>query len=163
MVYPLVTKLLGYRKSFRLGSLVFAIGCILTPLANRISGPIGNGQSDHMYSNSTNGLNTTMLTFTTDNSLIAIVDYNDNHFNNLWTFSTLYGSKYQFQGGNRSVLNIFEHYSNNSLDNNSTNNNCHGSRLGNTVGKNSVKRIPARVWLTLSWILATSTIGRFAQ
>ena len=159
--YSQVAKLLGYRNSFRLGSVVFAIGCILMPLANHISGPIGNSQSDN--SNSTHGLNATVWNYTTNNNMVAMVDYNDNHFNHLWTFSTLYGSKYQSHNGitySSSVLNSMEYYGNTSLDNNLTNNSCHSSRLGSTVGKNSVKRIPARVWLTVSWILAMMTIGR---
>ena len=116
------------------------------PLANHISGTVGNSQSDN--SNSTN---TTTMAFTTDNNMVAMVDYNDNRFNHLWTFSTLYGSKYQPQ----SILNS------DSLDNNSTNESCHNSHLGSVVGENSVKRIPARVWLTISWIVTMCSIGRF--
>ena len=133
------------------------------PLANQISGPIPNSQSDN--SNSTHGLNATIWNYTTDNNMVAMVDYNDNRFNHLWTFSTLYGSKYQSQSGitfSSSVLNS-GYYGNTSVDNNLTNKSCHNSRLGSTVGKNSVKRIPARVWLTVSLILTMMTIGRFVQ
>ena len=93
--------------------------------------------------------------------MVAMVDYNDNHFNHLWTFSTLHGSKYQSQSFNNSILNSVDYYSDNSLDNNSTNDSCHNSHLGSLVGENSVKRIPARVWLTISWIVTMCSIGRF--
>ena len=150
----MVAKLLGYRNSFRVGSAVFAVGCILLPLANHISGPIGNSQSES--SNSTHVLNTTTLMFTIDNNMITAVE---NNFYHLWTFSTLYGS---IDGSfNNSILNSVEYYGNASLENNSTNDNCHSSRLESSVGKNSVKRISARVWLTVSWILVMLTIGRF--
>ena len=158
----MVAKLLGYRNSFRVGSAVFAVGCILLPLANHISGPIGNSQSES--SNSTHVLNTTTLMFNTDNNITTTVDYPENNFNHLWTFSTLYGSKYQSEidgSFNNSILNSVEYYGNASLNNNSTNDSCHSSRLESSVGKNSVKRIPARVWLTVSWILVMLTIGRF--
>ena len=157
----MVAKLLGYRNSFRVGLAVFAIGCILMPLANYISGPIGNSQSDS--SNSTRVLNTTTWMFTTDNNMVTTADYSENNFYHLWTFSTLYGSKYHPQSSgsfNSSIIYSMEYYGNASLDNNSTNDSCHSSRLESSVGKNSVKRIPARVWLTLSWILAMLTIGR---
>ena len=154
----MIVKRLGYRNSFRLGSAVFAIGCILLPLANHISGPIGNNQSDN--SNSTNGVNTTTWMLTTGSNTATTVDYNENSFYHLWTFSTFYGSQYDSQNFNSDVLNSMEYYGNASLDNNSSNDSCHSSRLGSTVSKNSVKRIPARVWLTLSWILAMLTIGR---
>jgi len=139
-MYPLVARLLGYRKSFRLGLIVFAIGCVLLPMANHISGPIGNNQSDN--SNSTTGLNTTTWSFTNDNNVVTMVD-------------TLHGTKYQSKNSDLNSVNYY------GLDNNSTNNSCWSSRLGSSVGQNSVKRIPARVWLTLSWILATCIIGRF--
>ena len=45
-LYHRVAKLLGYRKTYRAGLVVFSIGCILMPLANQISGPIGSDQSD---------------------------------------------------------------------------------------------------------------------
>ena len=143
---------------------MFAIGCILMPLANRISGPIGNtSQSD--TSNSTSRLNVTTWTLTTDENTVTMVDYNGNHFNHIWTFSTLYGSKYQSQNDitfNSSVFTSLGYYGNASMDdNNRTNDSCHSSRLASSVGKNSVKRIPARVWLTVTWILSISTIGRF--
>ena len=131
----------------------------MLPLSNHISGPIGNSQSDN--SNSTHGINATTWTITTDNNIVAIGDHNDNH---LWTFSTLYGSKYQSQRGvsfNNSILNSVEYYGDYLLDNNSTNDSCHNSHLGSLVGKNSVKRIPARVWLTISWIVTMCSIGRF--
>ena len=80
----MVAKLLGYRNSFRVGSAVFAVGCILLPLANHISGPIGNSQSES--SNSTHVLNTTTWMSTTDNNMITTVDYTENNFNHLWTF-----------------------------------------------------------------------------
>lgn len=126
------------------------------PLANHISGPIGNGQLQSDSSNSTNGLNATTWMLTNENNMVTTTEYNHNH---LWSYSTLYGSKYQSQNGHAS--DAMKHYGNSSLDNNSTNNSCHSSRLGSSVGKNSVKRIPARVWLTVSWILAMLTIGRF--
>ena len=126
------------------------------PLANHISGPIGNSQSDS--SNSTHVLiNTTTWMSTTDNN-ITTIDYPENNFYHLWTFSTFYGSKYHDRN---SILNSTEHYGNASLDNNSTNDSCHSSRLESSVNNNSVKRIPARVWLTVSWILFMLTIGRF--
>ena len=125
------------------------------PLANHISGPIGNSQSDS--SNSAHVLNATTWMFTTDNNMINITTV-ENNFYHLWTFSTLYGSKYHDRN---SILNTMEYYGNTSLDNNSTNDSCHSSRLESSVGKNSVKRIPARVWLTVSWILVMLTIGRF--
>ena len=50
--YHRVAKLLGYRKTFRAGLIVFTIGCILLPLANKISGPIGSNQSDTSINNS---------------------------------------------------------------------------------------------------------------
>ena len=139
---------MGFRNTFRFGAALFTVGCILMPLANHISGPVGNSQS--VNSNSTN---TTTMAFTTDNNMVAMVDYNDNHFNHLWTFSTLYGSKYRSQ----SILNSVEF---NSFNNNSTNESCHNSHLGSVVGENSVKRIPARVWLTISWIVTMCSIGR---
>ena len=131
------------------------------PLANHISGPILDGHSDN--SNSTHGFNATLWNFTADSNMVAMVDYNDYHFNHLWTFSTLYGSKYQSQSDITFSSSVVGYYGNTSSDNNLTNNSCHSSRLGSTVGKNSIKRIPARVWLTLSWILAMMTIGRFVQ
>lgn len=146
-LYPIIAKLLGYRNTFRFGAALFTVGCILLPLANHISGPIGRDNS--------NSTNATTMTFTTDNNMVAVIDYNDNHFNHLRMFSTLYGSKYQTQSG---ILNSAEF---NSLDNNSTNNSCHSSHLGSLVGENSVKRIPARVWLTISWIVTMCSIGRF--
>ena len=129
------------------------------PLANHISGPIGNGQSDS--SNSTRVLNTTTWMFTADNDMLTTMGYNENNFNHLWTFSTLYGTNYQSQNDSGNILNFVEYYGNASLDNNSTNDSCHNSHLESSVGKNSVKRIPARVWLTVSWILAMLTIGMF--
>ena len=126
------------------------------PLANHISGPIGNHQSDS--SNSTHVPNTTTWMFTTNNNIITTVDHTENNFYHLWTFSTLYGSKYH---GSNSTLNSVDYYGNASSDNNSTNDSCHSSSLESSVNKNSVKRIPARVWLTVSWILVMLTIGRF--
>ena len=129
------------------------------PLANHISGPIGNPQSDN--SNSTRGLNTTTWTIMTDDVTVTAVDYKNKH---LQSFSPLYGSNYQSQNSinlDGEVFNFVEYYGNSSVDNdNLTDNNCHSSYLGSVVGKNSVKRIPARVWLTLSWILTMSSIGR---
>ena len=157
----MIAKLLGYRNSFRVGLAVFAIGCILMPLANHISGPIGNSQPDS--SNSTHVLNTITWIFTTDNNMVTTADYSENNFYHLWTFSTLYGSKHHPQSSgsfNSGIIYSMEYYGNASLDNNSTNDSCHSSRLESSVGNNSVKRIPARVWLTLSWILAMLTIGR---
>ena len=160
MLYPLIAKLLGYRNSFRLGAAVFTIGCILLPLANHISGPVKNNQSD--ISNSTSGINTTTWIFTTvtDN---MITDYNKSH---LKSFMPLYGSEYQSQNSidfNNNILNSVEYLGDNSLVNNSTNNSCHSSRLGTLVGKNSVKRLPARVWLTISWIITMCSIGRLVD
>ena len=129
------------------------------PLANHISRPIGNGQSDS--SNSTHVLNATTWMFTSDNNMVTTVDYNENIYNYLWTFSTLYGTNYQFQNEKSNILNFVEYYGNASLDNNSTDDSCHSSPLESSVGKNSVKRIPARVWLTVLWILAMLTIGMF--
>ena len=94
---------------------------------------------------------------TTDNNMITTVE---NNFYHLWTFSALYGS-IDGSFNNNSILNSVEYYGNASLENNSTNDSCHSSRLESSVGKNSVKPIPARVWLTVSWILVMLTIGRF--
>ena len=118
------------------------------PLANHISGPIGNNQMGN--SNSTNELNNMTWTFMTD--------YND--FKQLPSFSTSYGPKYQPQNG-INILDSLDYYDDVLLDNNSTKDSCHNSNLGSLVGKNSVKRIPARVWLTISWILTMCSIGRF--
>ena len=76
------------------------------------------------------------------------------------SFSTSYGPKYQHQNG-IDILNSMHYYEDVSLDNNSTKDSCHDSNLGSLVGKNSVKRIPARVWLTVSWIPTMCSIGRF--
>ena len=129
------------------------------PLSNHISGPIGNSQSE-----SSNSTNTTTWTFTSDNNINPMVDYDINHYKHLQSFLSLYGSKYQSQIGinfNSSILNSVQYYTDNSVDNNSTNVSCHNSHLGSVVGKNSVKRIPARVWLTISGILTMSSIGKF--
>ena len=120
----------------------------MLPLANHISGSIKNSQSDN--SNSTNA---TTMTFTTDNNMVAMVDYNENHFNYLWTLSTLNGFR-QSDTLNSVKFNLLDH-------NNSTNESCRSSHLGSVVGENSVKRIPARVWLTISWIVTMCSIGRF--
>jgi len=153
LLYPLVAKLLGYRNSFRIGAALFTVGCVLMPLANHISGPIGNSQSDN--SNSTSRLNnTTTWTSTAGNNMVTMAHSNDNHIKYL---------QQPFQSQN--VINfdggVLNYYGDISLDNNSTNSSCQSSRLGSTVGKNSIKRIPARVWLTVSWILTMCTIGRF--
>ena len=75
------------------------------PLANHISGPIGNGQSDS--SNSTHALNATTWMFTTDNDMLTTMGYNENNFNHLWTFSTLYGTNYQSQNDSGNILNLW--------------------------------------------------------
>ena len=46
------------------------------------------------------------------------------------------------------------------LDNNLTNDTCHYSRLESSVGRNSIGRIPFRVWLTVSVIMIVMVIGR---
>ena len=69
LLYPRVAKLLGYRNSFRVGLIVFAVGCVLLPLANQISGPIGSSQSD-----ATNIINNTN---TTDNATDYYYDDDD--------------------------------------------------------------------------------------
>ena len=126
------------------------------PLANHISGPIGNGQADN--SNSTNELNNMNWTFMTENNIAVSVIHSD--IKHLPSFSTSYGHKYQHQNG-INILNSMDYYEDVSLDNNSTKDNCHDSNLGSLFGKNSVKRIPVRVWLTVSWILTMCSIGRF--
>lgn len=135
------------------------VGCVLMPLANHISGPIGSSQSDN--SNSTSGLNNTTWTVTTDNNMVTMAHNNDNYFKYLQQPFSIYGSKYQSQKFDNGLLNSVDYYGDILLDNNSTNNSCQSSRLGSTVGKNSITRIPARVWLTVSWILTMCTIGRF--
>lgn len=124
------------------------------PLANHISGPIKNRQSEQ-----SNSSNMTMWTSTSDNNVTIMVE---NQYKHLQIFSTLVGSKYPSQSDvnfDGSILNSVEYY--NSFENNSTNESCHNSHLGSVVGKNSIKRIPTRVWLTISWILTMSSIGRF--
>ena len=126
------------------------------PLANHISGPIGNSQSGN--SNSTNELNNMTWTFMTEENIAVSVIHSD--IKHLPSFSTSYDPKYQHQNG-INILNSMDYYEDVSLDNNSTKDNCRDSNLGSLVGKNSVKRIPARVWLTISWILTMCSIGRF--
>ena len=99
---------------------MFAIGCILLPLANQISGPIESDQSDTI-SNNTNSTNDD--------------DYSGNDMIN---------------DDNGSF----------SLNNNLTNDTCHSSRLESSVGGNSIGHIPARVWLTVCWILIMLILGR---
>ncbi|XP_065901217.1 uncharacterized protein [Dysidea avara] len=155
LVYPQVAKLLGYRHSFRLGVIVFGIGCVLLPLANQISGPIQTSQSNH--SNFTH--NATQLTVYSGNQV-----YFNNH---LWTFATLYGNN--FTSGYHG--DVSKHLDCNSMDcnteislvNNLTNNSCRDSHLESSVGINSIGRIPWRVWLTISWILGMITIGRLTS
>lgn len=127
------------------------------PLANHISGPIGNSQSGN--DNSTHVVNTTTWAFITDNNISVT-----NDFKHLPSFSISYGSNYDSQDDinfNDIILNSVDYYGDISMDNNSTNDSCHNSNLGSLVGKNSVKRIPARVWLTISWIVTMCSIGRF--
>ena len=47
-----------------------------------------------------------------------------------------------------------------SLDDDQTNDTCHYSRLESSVGRNSIGRIPFRVWLTVSMIMIVMVIGR---
>ena len=127
LLYPRVAKLLGYRHSFRAGLVVFAIGCILLPLANQISGPIESDQSDTISNNSTTLVNNTNST-------------NDDY----------YSGNDMINDDNGSF----------SLNNNLTNDTCHSSRLESSVGGNSIGHIPARVWLTVCWILIMIILGR---
>ena len=124
LLYPKIAKLLGYRHSFRAGLVVFAIGCILLPLANQISGPIESNQSDTISNNSTTLVNNTDVDYYSGDDMMN----NDN------------GSF--------------------SLDNNLVNDTCHSSRLESSVGGNSIGHIPARVWLTVCWILTMIILGR---
>ena len=94
---------------------------------------------------------------TEDNMAVSVIHSDIKH---LPSFSTSYGHKYQHQNG-INILNSMDYYEDVSLDNNSTKDSRHYSNLGSLVGKNSVKRIPARVWLTVSWILTMCSIGRF--
>ena len=47
-----------------------------------------------------------------------------------------------------------------SLDDILTNDTCHNSRLEPSTGANSIGHIPARVWLTVTWILIMIILGR---
>ena len=134
LLYPKVAKLLGYRRSFRAGLVVFSIGCILLPLANQISGPIEINQSDA----SKNNANSTVLvnnTNTTENDYYY--DDDDGVVDDM--------------GGSVSLDDIL------------TNDTCHSSRLESSTGANSIGHIPARVWLTVSWIMIMITLGRYVM
>ena len=156
LLYPRVAKLLGCRSSFRLGIMLFCVGCVLMPLANHISGPIQSSQSNHSNSSHviiTSSINTTQMTKYGDNPV-----YFKNH---LWTFATFYGDN--FTSGYHSKhldCNSMDCVTEVSLVNNLTNDSCRESHLASFVGKNSIGRIPWRVWLTVSWILSMTTIGR---
>lgn len=53
-LFPLITKFLGYRHTYKLGCALFAIAIVLLPLANRISGPISSS-SDNAFSGNGSG------------------------------------------------------------------------------------------------------------
>ena len=62
---------------------------------------------------------------------------------------------------NNTLLDMMEYSGSGiSLDNNLTNDTCHYSRLESSVGRNSIGRIPFRVWLTVSMIMIIMVIGR---
>lgn len=130
------------------------------PLANHISGPIRNAQSEG--NNSTAALNTTTLwALLNDSNMVTTSSYNANYFKKPHSLLKLYGPEDLPHDATDLILSDVESYDDNSLDDNSTSDGCHTSNLESSVGKNSVKRIPARVWLTVSWIVTMCSIGRF--
>ena len=40
LMFPRITKCVGYRWTFRLAVLVFAVSCVLLPFSNQITGPV---------------------------------------------------------------------------------------------------------------------------
>ncbi|XP_065901214.1 uncharacterized protein [Dysidea avara] len=65
---------------------------------------------------------------------------------------------------NNTLLDMMEYSGSGiSLDNNLTNDTCHYSRLESSVGRNSIGRIPFRVWLTVSMIMIIMVIGRLTS
>ena len=109
---------------------MFAIGCILLPLANQISGPIGNNQSD------TSSINNSTTLVNNTNSTENVTDY------------------YYYDD------NMVDDNEGFSLADNLTNDTCHTSRLESSVGGSSIGHIPVRVWLTVCWILIMIILGR---
>lgn len=104
LLYPRIAKLLGYRRSFRAGLVVFTIGCILLPLANQISGPIGSGHisQSNVFNNSNSSIyNTTAANITNDN-YDDIVEYSgieDDLLDNNITNDTCHSSRLDSVGG----------------------------------------------------------------